>query len=145
MPDKPFFMYFAPGACHASQAWIEKYKGKFDQGWDKLREEIFERQKSLGIETTEFLLSKIDEFGGPKAYNHSAVGCAHAMGTPYQWTKQVASHWGGHATGTIVHWPNGINAKGAMRSMTSRPRTGTTRSTSRCSATAASITRDGPR
>ena len=215
MPDKPFFMYFAPGACHAPhqvpKGWIEKYKGKFDQGWDKLREEIFARQKKLGvipadavltarpaeipawddtpqnmrpifaremevyaaflehvdhhlgrlvdaledlevlddtliyyiigdngasaegtpngcfnematlnglagIETPEFLASKIDLFGGTEAYNHYAVGWAHAMDTPYQWTKQVASHWGGTRNGTIVHWPHGVKAKGEVRS-----------------------------
>ena len=53
MPDKPFFMYFAPGACHAPhhvpKEWADKYKGKFDQGWDTLREEIFARQKQLGV------------------------------------------------------------------------------------------------
>ena len=49
----------------------------------------------------------------PTAYNHYAVGWAHAMDTPYQWTKQVASHWGGTRNGTIVHWPNGIH--GARR------------------------------
>ncbi len=52
-PDKPFFMYYAPGATHAPhhvpKEWIEKYKGKFDQGWDKLRELTLERQKKLGI------------------------------------------------------------------------------------------------
>jgi len=52
-PDKPFFMYFAPGATHAPhhvpKAWAEKYKGKFDQGWDKIRELTLERQKRLGI------------------------------------------------------------------------------------------------
>ena len=52
-PDKPFFMYFATGAAHAPhhapKEWIEKYKGKFDGGWDKLREETLERQKKLGI------------------------------------------------------------------------------------------------
>jgi arylsulfatase A-like enzyme len=215
MPDKPFFMYFAPGACHAPhhvpKEWIEKYKGRFDQGWDKLREETFARQKKLGvipadavlttrpaeipawdetqtnmrpifaremevyagflehvdhhlgrlidtlkdlevlddtliyyiigdngasaegtpngcfnematlnglpgIETPEFLASKIDLFGGTEAYNHYAVGWAHAMDTPYQWTKQVASHWGGTRNGTIVHWPNGVKAKGEVRS-----------------------------
>ncbi len=214
MPDKPFFMYFAPGACHAPhhvpKEWADKYKGKFDQGWDKLREEIFARQKKLGVipanaeltkrpaeipawdetpadmrpifaremevyagflehtdhhlgrlvdalkdmevlddtliyliigdngasaegspngcfnemavlnglsglETVEFLKSKIDDFGGPDAYNHYAVGWAHAMDTPYQWTKQVASHWGGTRNGTIVHWPNGITARGEVR------------------------------
>ncbi len=215
MPDKPFFMYFAPGACHAPhhvpKEWADKYKGKFDQGWDKLREETFARQKKLGVipknaeltarpaeipawdetptemrpifaremevyagflehtdhhlgrlidalkdlevlddtliyliigdngasaegspngcfnemavlnglaglETVEFLRSKIDDFGGPDAYNHYAVGWAHAMDTPYQWTKQVASHWGGTRNGTIVHWPKGIKAKGEVRS-----------------------------
>src|SRR6202021_2295974 len=53
IPDKPFFMYFAPGATHAPhhvpKEWADKYKGKFDQGWDKLREETFARQKALGI------------------------------------------------------------------------------------------------
>jgi arylsulfatase len=67
------------------------------------------------IETPEFLLSKIAGFGGPDAYNHYAVGWAHAMCTPYQWTKQVASHWGGTRNGTIVHWPKGIKEKGGIR------------------------------
>jgi arylsulfatase A-like enzyme len=213
-PDKPFFMYFAPGATHAPhhvpKQWAEKYKGKFDDGWDALREKTFARQQKLGvipktaelterhaeipawddmpaelkpvlarqmeiyagfleqtdhevgrvidaiddlgalddtlifyiigdngasaegtpngcfnemttlnglpgIETTEFLLSKIDDFGTPDAYNHYAVGWAHALCTPYQWTKQIASHWGGTRNGTIVHWPNGIAEKGATR------------------------------
>jgi arylsulfatase A-like enzyme len=215
MGDKPFFMYFAPGACHAPhhvpKQWADKYKGKFDQGWDKLREEILVRQKKLGvvpqnadltkrpaeiqawddvdpkmkpvlarqmevyagflehtdhhvgrlidtlkdlqilddtliyviigdngasaegtlngtfnellmlngitgIETPEFLAQRIDKFGSPESYNHYAVGWAHAMDTPYQWTKQVASHWGGTRNGTIVHWPKGIKAKGEIRS-----------------------------
>jgi arylsulfatase A-like enzyme len=214
MSDKPFFMYYAPGACHAPhhvpKEWWEKYRGKFDQGWDRLREETFARQKGLGvippnaeltqrpeeipawdempealkpilkrqmevyagflehtdhhigrlidtlndlellddtliyyiigdngasaegspngcfnemavlngmagIETPEFLMSKIDDFGGPEAYNHYAVGWAHAMCAPYQWTKQVASHWGGTRNGTIVHWPRRITARGEMR------------------------------
>jgi len=215
MPDKPFFVYFAPGATHAphhvAKEWADKYKGKFSQGWDKLREETFARQKKLGVipadakltprhkeipawdempadlkpvlerqmevyagfmeftdhhvgrlldslkqidllddtlvyyiigdngasaegtlngtfneminfngaaplETPEFLMKRIDEFGGPQSYNHYAVGWAHAMNTPYQWTKQVASHWGGTRNGTIVNWPNGIKSKGEMRS-----------------------------
>ncbi len=215
VPDKPFFMYWAPGATHAPhhvpKEWSDKYKGKFDGGWDTLREQIIARQKELGvvpadaeltrrhdeipawddmpadlkpvlaremelyagfleqtdhevgrlvdtlddlgvledtliyyiigdngasaegtlngsfnemamlngmpeIETTEFLLSKIDDFGTPKAYNHYAVGWAHALCTPYQWTKQVASHWGGTRNGTIVHWPNGLADKGKIRS-----------------------------
>ena len=213
-PDKPFFVYFAPGATHAPhhvpKEWADKYKGKFDGGWDKLREETFARQKKLGvvpvnseltarhkeipaweempeklkpvlrrqmevyagymeytdhhvgrlfdglrglgalentliyyiigdnggsaegtlngtfnemlnfngmaaIETPEFLEARIDKFGGPESYNHYAVGWAHAMNTPYQWTKQVASHWGGTRNGTIIHWPKGIKGKGEMR------------------------------
>jgi arylsulfatase len=215
MPDKPFFIYFAPGATHAPhhvpEEWSAKYKGRFDQGWDALREEILARQKELGVvpedaeltarheeipawdeipnelkpvlarqmeiyagfmehtdyqvgrvidaledlgvlentlvyyivgdngasaegdvhgcfnetinlnganalQTTEFMASRIDDFGTPAAYNHYAVGWAHAMDTPYQWTKQIASHWGGTRNGTIVHWPNGIEAKGEVRS-----------------------------
>ncbi|EUA92629.1 sulfatase family protein [Mycobacterium ulcerans str. Harvey] len=68
-----------------------------------------------GIETTEFLLSKTDDFGTPDAYNHYAVGWAHALCAPYQWTKQVASHWGGTRNGTVVHWPNGLTEQGGMR------------------------------
>ena len=215
IPDKPFFVYFAPGATHAPhhvpKDWADKYKGKFDQGWDKLREETFARQKTLGVipadcqltarhkeipswddmpddlkpvlrrqmevyagfleyadhhagrlidsieklgllgdtlvyyiigdngasaegtlngtfneminfngaaalETPQFLMDRIDELGGPVSYNHYAVGWAHAMNTPYQWTKQVASHWGGTRNGTIVHWPGGIKARGEQRS-----------------------------
>ena len=214
MPDKPFFVYFAPGATHAPHhappAWSEKYQGQFDHGWDKLREEILVRQKALGVvppeteltarpaeipawdampealkpvlarqmevyagflehtdyhvgrlidalqdlevlddtlvfyiigdngasaegtvngtfnenfifngaaalETPEFVMAHIDEFGTPAAYNHYAVGWAHAMDTPYQWTKQVASHWGGTRNGTIVHWPRGFQAQGGVR------------------------------
>ncbi|MGH7795229.1 MAG: arylsulfatase [Candidatus Binatia bacterium] len=215
IPDKPFFVYFAPGATHAPhhvpKEWADKYKGKFDGGWDKLREETFARQKQLGvippdcqltprhkeipawdempddlkpvlrrqmevyagfleytdyhvgrvldslekigqlentliyyiigdngasaegtlngtfneminfngaaaIETAEFLSARLDKLGGPDSYNHYAVGWAHAMNAPYQWTKQVASHWGGTRNGTIVHWPKGIKGKGEIRS-----------------------------
>ena len=215
MADKPFFVYFAPGATHAPHhvptEWADKYKGRFDQGWDRLREETIQRQKALGVipadteltarhdeipawddmtadlkpvlarqmevyagflehtdhhvgrlidalaelevlddtlvyyiigdngasaegtlqgtfnemismngaaalETTEFMAARIDKFGTPEAFNHYAVGWAHAMDTPYQWTKQVASHWGGTRNGTIVHWPAGIQAKGEVRS-----------------------------
>jgi len=214
IPHKPFFVYFAPGATHAPhhvpKEWADKYKGKFDQGWDKLREETFARQKKLGVipqdcqltprhkeipawdempaalkpvlirqmevyagfmeycdhhvgrlvdgvkklnllddtliyyiigdnggsgegtlhgtyneminfngaaalETPEFLMAHLDKLGGPESYNHYAVGWAHAMDTPYQWTKQVASHWGGTRNGTIVHWPKGIKGKGELR------------------------------
>jgi arylsulfatase len=213
--DKPFFMYFAPGATHAPhhvpREWIEKYKGRFAHGWDEQRENTFARQKELGVvpqdadltqrheeipawdempeelkpvlerqmetyaaflshtdhhvgrlldaledlgimdetliyviigdngasaegtlkgtfnefiplngmgealETDEFLIEHIDEWGGTEAYNHYAVGWAWAMDTPFQWTKQVASHWGGTRTGTIVHWPRGIGASGEVR------------------------------
>jgi arylsulfatase A-like enzyme len=215
MADKPFFTYFAPGATHAPhhvpKEWADKYKGQFDQGWDKLREETFARQKQLGVipadsqlterhpdipawetitaemkpiltrqmevyagflehtdhhvgrlidalqeleilddtliyviigdngasaegslqgcfnemapltgfahlETAEFLTERLDQLGGVEAYNHYAVGWAHAMDTPYQWTKQVASHFGGTRNGTIVHWPRGIHTKGEIRS-----------------------------
>ncbi|HRI03196.1 MAG TPA: arylsulfatase [Pyrinomonadaceae bacterium] len=214
-PDKPFFVYFAPGATHAPhhvpKEWADKYKGKFDEGWDKLREATFARQKAMGVipadcqlsarpaevpswdempenfkpvlrremevyagymeytdyhvgrlfegldklgitddtliyyiigdngasaegsingcynemsyfnqlqakETPEYLNERIDKLGGPDSYNHYAVGWAHAMNTPYQWTKQVASHWGGTRNGTVVHWPKGIEAKGEIRS-----------------------------
>jgi arylsulfatase len=214
-PDKPFLVYFAPGATHAPhhvpKEWADKYKGKFDQGWDKLREETIARQKKLRVipeeckltprhkeipawdempealkpvlrrqmevyagfmeytdhhvgrlfdalekleiadntlvyyiigdngasaegtlngtynemlnfnglaamETPEFMTARIDKFGGPDSYNHFAVGWAHAMNTPYQWTKQVASHWGGTRNGTIISWPKGIKAKGEHRS-----------------------------
>ena len=149
--------------------------------------ELMDLNGASALQTTEFMVSRIDDFGTPKAYNHYAVGWAHAMCTPYQWTKQVASHWGGTRNGTIVHWPNGFAARGevrnqfhhvidvaptvldaagipephvrerraavavrgcracATRSTTPVPPAGTRRSTSRCSATAASTTTAGPR
>src|SRR6186713_845897 len=62
LPDKPFFVYFAPGATHAPhhvpKEWADKYKGKFDQGWDKLREETFARQKKLGVVPDDCELTK---------------------------------------------------------------------------------------
>jgi len=67
------------------------------------------------LETPEFLMARLDKLGGPDSYNHYAVGWAHALDTPYQWTKQVASHWGGTRNGTIVHWPKGITKKGEVR------------------------------
>ena len=215
MSDKPFFIYFAPGATHAPHhvppGWSDRYKGKFDAGWDQLRTQTFARQKELGIipddaeltarppeipawedmpaemkpilarqmevyagflehtdhhvgrlidaladleilddtlvyyivgdngasaegtvngifnellmfngvahlETPEYLAARVDKLGTPEAYNHYAVGWAHAMDTPFQWTKQVASHWGGTRNGTIVHWPAGFRARGEIRS-----------------------------
>jgi arylsulfatase A-like enzyme len=70
---------------------------------------------AAALETPEFMMERLDEFGGPDSYNHYAVGWAHAMCAPYQWTKQVASHWGGTRNGTIVHWPNGFKARGEIR------------------------------
>jgi arylsulfatase A-like enzyme len=70
---------------------------------------------AAGIETTEFMAERIDQFGTVAANNHYAVGWAHAMDTPYQWTKQVASHWGGTRNGTVVHWPNGFSSRGEVR------------------------------
>ena len=77
--------------------------------------EAFIFNGAAALETPEFMAARIDDFGTPKAYNHFAVGWAHAMDTPYQWTKQVASHWGGTRNGTIVHWPRGIAARGEVR------------------------------
>ena len=71
---------------------------------------------AAAIETPEFMTERLDDFGGPDSYNHYAVGWAHAMDTPYQWTKQVASHFGGTRNGTVVHWPNGFQASGELRS-----------------------------
>jgi arylsulfatase len=78
--------------------------------------EYFSLNGAAAMETVEMMAGNIDAFGSPHAYNHYAVGWAHAMDTPYQWTKQVASHWGGTRNGTIVHWPSGFEAKGEVRS-----------------------------
>jgi arylsulfatase A-like enzyme len=67
------------------------------------------------LETPEFLIARLDKLGGPDSYNHYAAGWAHALDTPYQWTKQVASHFGGTRNGTIVHWPKGVTKKGEVR------------------------------
>jgi arylsulfatase len=212
-PDKPFFVYFAPGATHAPhhvpQKWIDKWKGKFDQGWDKMREETFARQLKTGVipagtklapkpaairdwdklsadekrlyarqmevfaayldytdseigrmlmaveetgqadntlvfyiagdngasaeggengmfnEYTYFnavpekvadMLKLIDKWGGPETYPHFASGWAVAMDSPFTWTKQVASDFGGTRNGMVVHWPKGIKSKNEMRS-----------------------------
>ena len=212
-PDKPFFAYIAPGAIHAPQhakpEWIAKYEGKFDMGWDKMREEIFARQKKMGIipadakltprpkelpswesmdprqkkimahmmevaagqlsqvdynfgrvmaaieamgekdntlvifvigdnggsgegtlqgvfndmnivsqstETLDYLEANMDDMGGWKSSNLYGVPWAWATNTPFQWTKQVASHFGGTRNGLIVSWPKGIKARGEIRS-----------------------------
>jgi len=212
-PDKPFFMYYAPGATHAPhhvpKEWVEKYKGKFDQGWDKLREMTLERQIKLGIvpagtklapkpeaikdweklsadekklftrqmevyagyaeqtdyeagrlieaikelgvmdntliifiagdngasaegqmngmyqemtyfsgvaETVPDMLKHYDDWGGPSTYPHFSAGWAVALDAPFSYTKQVSSDFGGTRNGMIINWPNGIKAKGEMRS-----------------------------
>ncbi len=68
------------------------------------------------IETPEFMAAMKEKLGTPEAYNHYSVGWAWAMCSPFQWTKQVASHWGGTRNGTIVHWPARIRCKGEIRS-----------------------------
>ena len=211
-PDKPFFAYYAPGTAHAPhhapKDWIEKFKGRFDHGWDRQRELTFQRQKELGIipantkqtqrspgidswdslnadekkvfarmmevyagalahadhqmgriidaieamgqldntlviyiqgdngasaegsrqgllnemtffnnikEPFEEVLRRMDELGGPMTFNHYPIGWAHAMDTPFQWTKQVASHFGGTRNGLAISWPKRIAAKGEIR------------------------------
>jgi arylsulfatase len=211
-PDKPFFVYYAPGATHAPhhvpEDWIKRWKGKFDQGWDKLREQVLARQLERGVvpkgtrlppkpeaipdwnklsadekklfthqvevfaayvemtdheigrvvkaieetgqldntlifliygdngtsaeggrngmfsemtyfngvhETVPDMLKVIDKWGGPETYPHMAAGWAVAFDTPYQWTKQVASDYGGTKVGMAIHWPKGIKSKGELR------------------------------
>jgi arylsulfatase A-like enzyme len=213
-PDKPFFLYFAPGATHAPihvpEGWRERYRGAFDHGWDATREQTFARQQQLGIvpsdceltsrpevipawrditdemkpvlaremelyaaflehtdsciaqivdviealgvldntlifivtgdngasgegtlngtwnesltmtgmgdvETPGFLRERLESFGTPESYPQYSLGWAHAMDTPYQWTKRIASHWGGTRNGLIVQWLRGIQARGELR------------------------------
>jgi arylsulfatase A-like enzyme len=211
-PDKPFFVYFATGAVHAPhhvpKAWADKYKGKFDKGWDEVRQETLERQKKLGVvpaatqlaprpkdiaawdslpaenrrlferqaevfagfleqtdheigrlvkaledigeldntvfiyiagdngtsaeggfvgmynemtyfngvtEKVEDLIPLIDKWGGPETFPHMAAGWAVAFDTPFAWTKQVASDFGGTRNGMVIHWPKGIREKGGLR------------------------------
>ena len=211
-PDRPYFAYFAPGAVHAPhhvpQSYIDKYKGKFDEGWDVIRERIFAKQKELGVipgdaelapkpedikdwadlsadektlfarqaevfaayvdmvdaeigrliraiedmgeldntlifyvagdngtsaeggfngmfnEMTYFngvqeqvseMLEHLDEWGGPSTYPHMAAGWAVCFDSPFTWTKQVASNYGGTRQGMAVHWPSRIEARGELR------------------------------
>jgi arylsulfatase A-like enzyme len=211
-PDRPYFLYVAPGATHAPHhtpnRWIDKFKGQFDEGWDKYREQTLERQKKLGVvpqntkltirskglpawdslnaeqrrlyarmmevfagfsahcdhelgrvvdackklpdadntliiyiagdngasaegglegslcenmffngftEKWEENIKAIDELGGPKHFNHFPSSWAHAMNTPFQWTKQVASHFGGTRNPMIISWPERIKDKGGLR------------------------------
>jgi arylsulfatase len=70
----------------------------------------------LDVETPELLRERLHTFGTPQSYPQYSLGWAHAMDTPYQWTKRVASHWGGTRNGLIVHWPNGVKSHGETRS-----------------------------
>lgn len=213
-PDRPFFIYFATGATHAPhhvpEEYIERYRGRFDAGWDVLREETLRRQIEMGVvpEGTQLTerppeipawdsltedqrrlfarqmetfagfaehtdheigrlvqaiedlgeldntliiyiagdngssaeggpdgtyneilalngivsdvssqLEHIDEWGGPSTFPHFSVGWAHATNTPFQWTKQVASHFGGTRNAMVIHWPARLGeAHGEVRS-----------------------------
>jgi len=116
-PKKPFLAYYAPGTAHAPhhapKEWIEKFKGRFDHGWDKQREMTFFNNIK---EPFEEVLRRMDELGGPMTFNHYPVGWAHAMDTPFQWTKQVASHFGGTRNALAISWPKRIKAQGELRS-----------------------------
>jgi len=210
-PDKPLFIYYAPGAVHAPhhvpKEWIAKWKGKFDGGWDKLREETLARQIKMGVvppgtklapkpaaikdwdklsadekrlfarqaevfaafmeqtdyevgrviqaiddigqldntlifyiagdngtsseggmngvfnemsyfngvtEKLEDLLPLMDKWGGPETYAHMAAGWAVALDSPFKWTKQVASDFGGTRVGMVAYWPKRIHAHGEI-------------------------------
>lgn len=211
-PDRPYFLYVATGATHAPHhtppEWIEKFKGKFDDGWDTYREQTIERQKKLGVipentdlterskglpswdelndeqrrlyarmmevfagygahadyelgrvvdavkalpdadntiiiyiagdngssaegglegslnenlffngfsEKWEDNIKAIDDLGSRKYFNHFPASWAHAMNTPFQWTKQVASHFGGTRNPMIISWPDHIKDGGELR------------------------------
>ena len=212
-PDRPFFCYFAPAAVHTPHhvgpEWIERFKGRFDDGWDALRTEIYERQLASGVipadtvltprpeqvpawddypdrykpvasrlmetfaaflahtdaqvgrvldavdqlgvgddtlviyltgdngasaegtihgawsapsfqngvdEDPEWLLEHMDDFGSARCENHFNIGWAWALDAPFQWMKQVASHFGGTRNGLAVSWPNRIAEAGGLRS-----------------------------
>ena len=211
-PDRPFFCYFAPPAVHAPHhvwpEWIERFEGNFDDGWDALRERIYERQLELGVippdtaltqrpeqipgwdeypdrykpvarrlmevftaflahtdheigrvldaveelgemdntiviyltgdngasaegtvhgawaapsfqngvhEDPEWLLTHMDDFGSARCENHFNVGWAWALDSPFQWMKQVASHFGGTRNGMAISWPDRITDAGGLR------------------------------
>jgi arylsulfatase len=212
-PDQPFFVYYVPGGSHAphqpTKEWIEKFKGKFDMGWNAMREQIFANQKRLGVipenaqltpwpddlpkwETLSFLQKKIyerqaevfaaytaytdheigrviqavedmgkldntliiyicgdngtspegtlfgtfnemtayngvkevpealellhyEDWGSPNTYPHMAVAWAWAFDTPFKWTKQIASHFGGTRQGLAISWPGHIKDVGGIR------------------------------
>lgn len=211
-PERPFLLYYATAAGHAPhhapQEWVDRFRGRFDHGWDAVREETLTRQVAAGVvpagtrltarpdevpawdslgederrvyarqmevfaasvaysdaqigrlvealrdldeldntivvfvqgdngasaeggphgalneglfmnglaDDVPRMLEHLDELGGPRHYNHYAVGWAHAMDTPFQWFKQVASHFGGTRNGMVLSWPDGIAARGEVR------------------------------
>ena len=210
-PDRPFLIYWSPGATHAPhhvpKEWIDKFKGQFDQGWENTRGDVsapaqtgrdpagheayapaqgnprlrfpdsnqkriaarlmeafaaytaqtdyeigrildaleqvgqlnntlvicmigdngasmegtpygaFNELAALGgiPEDPAYVLQHLDDIGGPKAYNHYPVGWAWAMNTPFQWGKQVASHFGGTRNPLVIAWPDRIKDKGGVR------------------------------
>jgi arylsulfatase len=211
-PDKPFFLYYVPGATHAPHQpkpeWIAKFKGKFDMGWNALREQIFANQKRLGVipantqltpwpddlpkwdtldaESKKLFarqaevfagyaayvddeigrviqavedLGKLDNtliiyitgdngtsaegstigtpnvmtsyqgipvpvpeqmkfydvWGSAKTYPHMSVAWSWAFDTPFKWTKEIASHFGGTRQGMAIAWPNRIKDAGGIR------------------------------
>ena len=214
-PAKPFFVYFAPGAVHAPhhvpKSYIDRWKGRFDEGWDVIRERIFQRQKKLGVipentklagkpddiqdwndlsdkeqklfarqaevfaaylemadhetgrvvqaiedlgeldntlviyiagdngtsaeggmsglynEMTYFnavpqgsdvdlMLEYYDAWGDETTYPHMAAGWAVCFDSPFTWTKQVASNYGGTRNPLVIHWPDRIKTAGEIRS-----------------------------
>ncbi|MFO0993765.1 MAG: arylsulfatase [Hyphomicrobiales bacterium] len=212
-PDKPFFVYYVPGATHAPHhpppEWIEKFKGKFDMGWNAMRDQIFANQKKLGVipQNTQLTpwpddlpkwdtldadskklfarqaevfaayvaysdheigrviqavddLGKLDNtlviyiegdngtsaegstlgtpsevitiqgltvpvkdqlkfydvWGSDQTYPHMSVAWSWAFDTPFKWTKQVASHFGGTRQGMAMSWPARIKDAGGIRS-----------------------------
>ena len=212
-PDKPFFLYYVPGGSHSphqpKQEWVDKFKGKFDMGYEKMRDEIFANQKSLGVipagaqltpwpdeipkwdslsavqkklysrqaevyagytAYTDYEIGRViqavedmgkldntiiiyidgdngtspegtlggtynqliayngildtpmplqllhlEDWGADKTYPHMAVGWAWSFDTPFKWTKQVASHFGGTRQGLAISWPGHIKDVGSIR------------------------------
>src|SRR5213596_474887 len=212
-PDKPFFVYYVPGGSHSphqpKKEWSDKFEGKFDMGWNALREQIFANQKRLGVipqsaqltpwpdslakwETlsadekklfarqaevyagytayTDHEIGRViqqvedmgkldntliiyihgdngtspegtlvgtpnqwrayngildapiaeqmksyDDWGSAKTYPHMAVAWSWAFDTPFQWTKQIASHFGGTRQGMAISWPGHIKDLGGVR------------------------------
>src|ERR1700724_624382 len=212
-PDTPFFVYYVPGGSHSphqpTKEWIDEFKGKFDMGWNAMRDQIFANQKRLGVvpanaeltawpddlpkwETlsadekklfarqaevyagytayTDYEIGRViqavqdqgkldntliiyidgdngtspegtlsgafnqltayngilkapealqlahyDEWGSDKTYPHMSVGWSWAFDTPFKWTKQVASHFGGTRQGLAISWPGHITDLGGIR------------------------------